>query len=199
MEKNTAAIKVHIKELISGEYIQNDGGSFLKTKDGQEIVKAHILGTIVDKYVSSNQQYGILTLDDSTETIQVRFFKERVNQLSNLKIGDLLEVIGFVKDYENEIYIQPLITKKLDDPNWEILWNLELLGLETNSKKQDVDISQIVLQKVQELDSGEGADINKLIEKLDKYENNKVLEAVRQLMFKGDLFEPKKGFIKVIE
>lgn len=198
-ERLNTAVKVSAKDLTSGEYIEEGKKKLVKLKEKGTVSKVRILGTIVDKYVADDKNYGHLVLGDSTDTIRLKFFSENISTLENFEEGDLVDVIGFVDSYQDEVYVNPDIINKLEDPNWELLRNLELSELEEGEGEEEEDISDIVLEKIRELDSGEGASFNELLEELNTYGNNKVVDTVRELMFKGEVFEPKKERLKIVE
>ncbi len=192
------AVKVSAEDLVNGEYKEEGKTSFVETKRGK-VSKVRILGTIVDKFISEEKNYGFAVLDDSTETIRLTFFKEDLSKLKKLNKGDIIDSIGYVGMYRKELYVNPKIVKEIKNPNWELLRNLELKGAEESESKPDVDISDLVMKKIKKMDSEEGASLEKLLKELNTYEDKKVIDTVRELMFKGELFEPKKGVLKPIE
>ncbi|MFO7872635.1 MAG: OB-fold nucleic acid binding domain-containing protein [Candidatus Undinarchaeales archaeon] len=196
--KFKTAVKVSAKDLVNGEYKEEGKTSFVKTKRGN-ISKVRLLGTIVDKFISEEKNYGFAILDDSSETIRLTFFKEDLSKLKKIKIGDIIDSIGYIGMYRKELYVNPKIIKKINNPNWELLRNLELKGIEKSKSEDDVDISDLVMKKIKKMDSGSGASLEKLLKELNTYEDKKVIDSVRKLMFKGELFEPKKGVIKPVE
>lgn len=194
-----SARKIRIDEIVNGDVTETEGyeTNILRTKDGQETKMLRVLGTVVDKFVSDDGNYAIITLDDATETIRAKLFKNDVRKIEKINVGDIVDVFGSLRKYEEEVYIAPDIVRKLDDPNLEVLRNLEI-EQERGGEKQEVDIEPLVMEKVKELDTGKGAEIKALINDLKEQGEDNVLETLRNLMMRGDMYEPKTGFVKIV-
>ena len=199
----SAAVKICIADIIKSTPAKNEEGrvSSIKLKDGRTIANVRVMATIVEKFVSSDSNYASLTIDDGTETILVKFFKGAVSKILSLEIGVTLDVIGPVREYEEELYISPNIIFEIENPNSELLRQAELLKTEKKEEKEvpAVDINTAVLMKIKELSDEKGVDLKVLIKNLKEFSEEAAMEAVRILMLKGDLFEPKKGRLKLVE
>ena len=204
-------VKVRISDIVNGEFVKQDEQSFVRAKDSRELGRVRILGTVVEKFLAKDNNYAAFTLDDSTETIRTKFFQQYVHQIKDINSGDLLEIFGFVREYEGEVYISPLISRKISDLNYEVLRKLELrasgsgvLGIRdsgfgaASEPVSELDLEAKILLKVAELDSGDGVKIVELL-KISKLPEDRSLELVRNLLIKGDLYEPKKGIVKRID
>jgi RPA family protein len=97
------------------------------TEFGQRISRANLVGTIVDKFMSEDGNYSSITIDDDSDSIRVKAFRENSSIFDNLEMGDLVMVIGKVREYADEKYILPDIVKKIADPNYESFHRLEVL------------------------------------------------------------------------
>jgi len=190
--------KASIADIVNGEFVKEGEQSFVRVGNGKELSRVRILGTVVEKYVSNDGNYAALTLDDSTETIRAKFFQQYVSSISNVNAGDAIDVFGFLREYEGEVYIAPLFLKKITDPNFEVLRKLELAVPSAGGEISSIDLESTVLMKVAELDNGSGVKIEILADSLEP-EKERALEIVRNLLIKGDLYEPKKGFVKRID
>jgi len=126
-----------ISDIINGNFIRKEGfePSYVLTDLGQRIYRAYLIGTIVDKFMSENGNYSSITIDDDSDSIRVKAFREQVNIFDNLNVGDLVMLIGKVRNYADENYIIPEIVKKITDPNLESLHKLEVLKELTFHKK----------------------------------------------------------------
>ena len=96
---------------------------------GKHVFRARILGTVVEKFVREDQGYAVLRLDDGTETITIRAWKEGARELISFNPGDLIDVIGRVREFEGEVYLVPELVLRVEDPNWELVRELEILRL----------------------------------------------------------------------
>ncbi len=190
--------KARISDIVNGEFVEAGNDSFLKTKDGKELVRIRIMGTVVEKFVAKDNNYASLTLDDGSETIRAKFFQQAVSFANSSQIGDVLDIFGFVRQYEGEIYLAPMIAKKINDMNLEILRKLEVNGKNMQISEFSSTADAQILAKITEMDKGDGVKITKLVEEL-KMDKVAAMEAITDLMMKGELYEPKKGIIKRID
>ncbi len=144
-------IQARISDIINGKFIRKEGlePSYVITKFGQRISRAKLVGTIIDKFMSENENYSSITVDDDSDSIRVKAFKENVNTFDDLEIGDLVLVIGKVREYADENYMIPEIVKKTIDPNYESLHRLEIFK---QLKKQKTAIEIIRKEKENSMD-----------------------------------------------
>ncbi len=135
------AAKVYSMELVSGEFVRGSGSarSFLRMWNGENIDKARVMGTVAHKFSSQDGTYCALTLDDGTETIRVKGWREEAKVLQPFEVGQIVDVIGQIREYEGEIYLSPLSVSAIADPNWEPLRELEIYRLR-KVKKNDLQL-----------------------------------------------------------
>lgn len=121
--------RARISDIVNGNFIRKEGfePSYVLTDLGQRISRAYLIGTIVDKFMSENGNYSSITIDDDSDSIRIKAFREQVNIFDNFSVGDLVMVIGKVRNYADENYLIPEIIKKITDPNLESLHRLEVL------------------------------------------------------------------------
>ena len=127
----STAYKLKIEDLVRGQYVRSPEGtepSYLLTPWGQHIPRARGLGTIVDKFVRDDQGYATLRLDDGSETISLRAWREGVTELAKFEVGNLIDVVGRVREFEGEVYLVPELILRVEDPNWELVRELEILS-----------------------------------------------------------------------
>jgi RPA family protein len=122
------AKKVRIWDVMNCEFVKREGfePSFIRTGLGEQVSRARVLGTVVARFVAEDGKYAAVTLDDGSDTIRLKVFKT-TKPLDALNVGDIVDVIGKIREYEGERYIIPEVAKRVDDPNYEILRRLELV------------------------------------------------------------------------
>lgn len=129
------AHKLKIEDLVLGRYVRppesTEPGHVL-TPWGDQVFRARILGTVVEKFLREDHGYAVLRLDDGTETITVRAWGDRVPELVGFNPGDLVDVLGRVREFGGEVYLVPDLIIRVEDPNWELVRELEIL----RSRKQ---------------------------------------------------------------
>ncbi len=146
MQERRVAKKIDIKIVNSGKFVRIDRTSeenryipnYVES-GGMKISRVRVLATVLDKFVSEDGNYATLTLDDTTDTIRCKIFmnskfedsssKQKqvdLETVENIEKGGLVDIIGKVKEYNEERYIQPETIIKIEDPNFEALRKLEL-------------------------------------------------------------------------
>ncbi|MCS7134909.1 MAG: OB-fold nucleic acid binding domain-containing protein [Candidatus Aenigmarchaeota archaeon] len=127
--KRMVAVKANISDILNSTFIKKDGlePSYVLTNIGMKIGKVKLIGTVVDKFVSENGNYSTITIDDESGNIRVKVFREDVSILDNIEIGDMVVVVGKIKQYADEIYVIPNFVRKVLDPNVFTLHKLEVL------------------------------------------------------------------------
>ncbi|MFP4045557.1 MAG: OB-fold nucleic acid binding domain-containing protein [Candidatus Aenigmatarchaeota archaeon] len=126
--KRLTAKKALIEDLISGDYYTQEGfkSNYLITNRGEKISRASVVGTVMNKFINDDESYGFIVLDDETETIRAKFFQD-LSKMEDVEEGQLVEVIGKVREYEGEIYLNtPELIRQLEDPNFLTLRLVEL-------------------------------------------------------------------------
>ncbi|MFX1295556.1 MAG: OB-fold nucleic acid binding domain-containing protein [Promethearchaeota archaeon] len=226
--KRATAIKMHINYLISGNYIKDDVNNYLETEFGIRISRARILGTIVNKWMplkkedkNSRTPQATIILDDGTETIRIKAWNDDIKIFEDVKIGDIVDIIGRVRKYENEIYITPEIIRKIEDPNWELVRELEIIeylkkiksgsNLHSNTAESQQIPEKIVetsisdkstikdkiVELIRELDDGHGVNINQLKEHAGIPEID-FQDALTELINEGTIYQPSSGKYKIL-
>lgn len=217
----STACKVWIKDVTEGVFSKPESRwepGHVLTPRAESVSRVRLLGTVVSRFVGEDQKYASLTLDDGSDTITVRAFRDDVELLVNVKPGEIVDVIGRVKEYEDEKYISVEAVWRLQDPNWELVRRLELLL--KGQKKEEAKTTQVMkeaqgpvepkgveeevvgedpkivlLNLIEELDDGSGVKYLTLLKESGLEED--VLEgALAELMSDGDVYEPKIGRFK---
>jgi RPA family protein len=112
-QKRQTAKLATAEELNSGKYFQKEGftPNYLLVPSGRRFSRARMVATVVDSFTNDDETYGSLTLDDGTDTIQIKFFND-LSLIENFEVGDIVEAVGKVREYQGEIYMNAEILKK---------------------------------------------------------------------------------------
>jgi RPA family protein len=152
-KKRQPAKKVRIFDVVNGKYFAGSKEelkpSYIITSIGQKISRVNLIATVIDKFVSEDQNYAAIRIDDGTEVIRAKAFKESVKLLEGIELGDLVTVIGKLKEYNGEVYVNAEIVKKITDANFETLRKLEILN-EIAEQKKAVDEIKSLLDSMSE-------------------------------------------------
>jgi len=137
-KKRLTAVKTRIDNIVGGKYVAQEGlePNYIIAPNGMRISRARVLATVVDKFTNEDKKFSSVTLDDGTETIRVKAFNSFI--LDGLSNGDIVDVIGRVKEYQEELYMTPDMIFRISDPNFEILRQLEIADFQKvwNKKKE---------------------------------------------------------------
>jgi RPA family protein len=152
-KKRMPAKKVRIFDVVNGKYFAGSKEelkpSYVITSLGQKVSRVNLIATVIDKFVSEDQNYAAIRIDDGTEVIRAKAFKESVKLLEGIELGDLVTVIGKLKEYNGEVYVNAEIVKKITDANFETLRKLEILN-EIAEQKKAVDEIKSLLDSMSE-------------------------------------------------
>ena len=220
--KRQTAYKVWIGSLINSDpVLDNERFNFLKVAN-KTIARVNLIANVIDKYNSENpdKQYTVLTLDDASGQFRVKTFGNDTAMLKDINIGDTITAIGWLRYYNNELYIIPEIIRSIDT-KWALVRKLELTaeyGDLTKQQTQQAETINIAEQKellqtdegVKEINdeiairdsifklvkqSDEGIDVDKLIMQM-KYPIDKINSSITTLLEEGEIYEPQPGRLR---
>ncbi|MBI1969783.1 hypothetical protein HYS48_03755 [Candidatus Woesearchaeota archaeon] len=201
--KRQTAVKVSVLDLLDGEYVVQGGSepNYLHTRRGK-VSRLNLIAAIVQK------DDAAFLLDDGTGRIVARTFSDF--DLSRLRVGDVVLLIGRVREYGDERYIIPEVVRKIEDNKW-ILYRKKELGNGRNvegkvsvvakepveeREKEGMGIQEHLFALIRKLDSGDGAAMEEVIA------NGTIANAeqyLNQMLTQGDIFQVKPGRIKILE
>ncbi len=208
------ARKVLIEDLQKGEYREatDEEPAHIVTLWGEKTSRVRILGTVVDKAV--DERLCFLFLDDETGVISLRAWGEEAKELEKYELGSLLDVIGRVREFSGEIYLQPELIIRVEDPNLETLRLLEIVrarkkalaaGVLPAPKESQLPVQQVevpslereVESTIRRLDRGEGVSVEEVAAEL-KISKEDAWEGIRLLLALGTAYEFREGRYKVV-
>ncbi len=229
IQKRNTAYKLWISDLLNANLASNNGSSNFFKIHNKDVHRVNFVANVVFKFDSVDKNYGSITIDDGSGSIRLKAWREDTALFDNVKVGDMVLIIGRPRSFNNEIYINPELIRVLNDPNWELVRKLELLkeygspskvseeldapdelsySLPKPAVQQAVveeevleDVSETLRQKVLsviESNSGDkGLEVSSLI-KISGLDEKQVESTVNDLLAEGEIFEPRKGFLKVV-
>src|SRR3989338_4865988 len=121
--KRLVARKARISELLEGEFVKLEGWepNYVLTREGRRISRVNVAGTIV----SVEPGNRILGLDDGTGSINLRYFQD-ASFPDKIGIGEIVFVIGKIRRFGDETYINPEAIDQKDSALWLKMRSLEL-------------------------------------------------------------------------
>jgi len=144
--KRITAKKASIGEIMNGKFVKKTGfeSSYVLTNLGRRLSRVRVLGLIVDKFISTDEKYATVTLDDSTETIRCKAFIN-TKIFDGFGSGDIVDIFGKLREYNGEIYVMPEIITTIE-PNFEILRDLELVKIFREQREKIKKIRELQKQ-----------------------------------------------------
>lgn len=229
MQKRQTAYKMWIKDLINSQPVKQENPPLNYFKFGNKnIGRVNIIANAVFKFEAVDNSFSSVTLDDGSGTIRIKVWKDDLKLLYDIKVGDLLLVIGKPRFYNDETYINPEIICKLDNPNWELLRKLELLKEYGKPSNIEKPLKEEVVSKLanyptivheekirveeEKITGNSRQKIMNLIDRLSNREGADVIEIIKSseleedeadsiiqdLLKEGEVFSPKPGKIKLL-
>lgn len=214
IKQRQIAYKIDLSEIFLNEFIKQEGWEPNYVAYGnKKISRVNVIGTVISP-VTPEQNY--IVIDDGKANIMIRQFENQEIDLMDYDIGHVVNIIGKIREFNNERYILPEIIKQVS-PKWLVARKKELdylnkigfynstnpenninkpasLIIEETIKIQAKD-SEEIIKKIRELDKGDGAEVES-ITKLCGTESEKM---IKTLLEQGDIFTTKPGRVKVLE
>jgi RecG-like helicase len=207
IRQRATAIKLRIGDLLRGKPIlENERLSFLELGNKQ-ILRINIVANVVDRFetpASTNEQgeskkaYLSLTIDDASGQIRLKSFGEDVDSFKEIAQGSTVMVIGVLRFYNNEIYIQPEIIK-IQDPRYLLVRKLELeKEMPKEVKREEVRaIKDQLIEMIKKAEDFGGLEIDKIIMEL-KSNPEIINQEIKKLLEEGLAYEPRPGKIRYL-
>ncbi len=203
--KRNVAYKLRIGDLLLGKPIF-DNEKFLYLELGnKKISRANIVGNIIDKYESEGEKkYLFFTLDDGSGQIKLKAFGEDdAKKFKGISQGETVVVVGVVRNWNNETYVQPeIISDK--DPKYLLIRKLELEkerkqnSKPVQNKKEIVAIKDKILQRIKDSEDDGGIDTEKIILEERDLSPETINEEIQKLLEEGIIFEPRPGRLRYL-
>lgn len=149
--KSASTIRCRIVDLKEGIYSKDEKG--INTIYGL-IKRTKIVGTVIFKKIQSNpnQEEEMIKssqgsskrlsfqIDDGTSIIWVNFWNVSEKLDQRIMRGDLVQVVGRVSTYNDIVQINGEIVNKIDNPNEEMLHELEMIKFLKKNGKRDLSL-----------------------------------------------------------
>lgn len=184
---------------------QQDNPVFLY--EHASVAHVRLFGIIIskfDKYDGEDFQSSFLTLDDGTGTISLRIWKSEnysisgiISKLGNIQVGDICEISGRPRIYNDERYI---LLEDISVPksiSWEIKQRLLSLKSEREEKElQEPSEQCMALLKYFELEIT--LNTVPLLMERSKLELDKTKQYLQELYDFGLIICPSEGYYKKV-
>ena len=203
--KRNTAYKLRIGDILVGKPIfDNDKYLYMELGD-KKISRVNVIGNIVDKYESDGERkYLFLTLDDGSGQIKLKAFgEEELIKFKGVMQGQTVTIIGTVRNWNNETYVQPEIIKE-QDTKYLLIRKLELEKERKDSAPKIEDKQEIkaikdqILDKIRDAEEQGGIDQDKIIMDLRETSPEIINQEIKKLLEEGIVFEPRPGRLRYL-
>lgn len=197
--KRHTAYKFKIGAILAGKpFLENERLKFVEINNKQ-IIRVNIIANITDKFVQEGEKkYASLTLDDASGQIRLKTFGEDISKFSQFAQGDTILVIGFLRLWNNEIYITPEIIKK-KDPAFLLIrkFEIDLDEPKTINKEKLTQLKYKIIEKLKEAEKDGGIEIEKIIMELKEHPSI-INQEIKKILEDGLAYEPRPGKLRYL-
>ena len=204
MQQRQTAYKLWISDIINGKFYKGqeefDPGYIVY--NDKNISRTNILATVIDVFKNDDGSYAVITLDDNSATIKVKTFGQDTNIINDIKKGDLVLIVGKIKEYQDEIYILPELIKKLDNINWDLLRKVELIKTNGKSNKRSMkeDIispTKNMLFKIINEKGDSGINLEEIKENIN-VSDEELKSLLNKLVEDGEIYQDRPNNYRII-
>nr|MDO8132710.1 hypothetical protein [Candidatus Njordarchaeum guaymaensis] len=196
------ARKVYVADILSSD--ENELGRL----NEERFKKVKVFGTVLDKKLfrsDTKVEYAFASIDDGSGfVIRLKAWGADVVLLDEAELGTTIDVVGRVKHGKDEVYIAPEIVRRIDDPNWEIVRELEIVEDHLREGKARLrngdstahrlsDLKSEILQTVGRIGGNTGIDYDELLTYIKHFSEDEVKKGLRELLSEELIFEPRPG------
>ena len=154
--------KVRIKELREGRFEEVSVNQVRYYRlPWVSATRFRLMGVVINGFINESGDHARLEIHDGTASIQIRAWDEDVLKLRDPKTGELfevgalLDVMGRIRSWRDEIYIYPHLVMRVEDPNALLLREAEILRRMlriSKPKAEDAsDLEEVVLKLIKDL------------------------------------------------
>ncbi|TFF99548.1 MAG: hypothetical protein EU540_06600 [Promethearchaeota archaeon] len=208
--KRSPAIHCWIKNILDGKYSMEDKS--LYTIFGK-VKRVRIVATIIDKREILNTQSTEsdfvleddngsnlrieFDLDDGTGLIRAILWKANPDKYKDFIKGEIVDIVGLIRSWNENIQISPEIIKKIKEPNFILLRDAEIIKKIKAGEIQEIpDIPDETLE-IDEISTE--IDVNSLFDDEDSLEIDNIKEEIYSVIEKHSIEGNGISFKKIKE
>lgn len=201
--KRNVAYKIKVGDILMGKAMMDgEKFSFLELGD-RRIVRINIIGNIVDKYESEGERkYIFFKLDDGSGQISLKIFGDDIAKFKEITQGLTVLVIGVLRHWNNETYIQPEIIKE-QNTKYLLVRKLELEKSPSSKiipieKSKILAIKDNIIDLIKEAEEAGGIEKEQIIIKLKDISPDIINQEIKKFLEEGIIFEPRPGKVRYL-
>ena len=202
--KRNIAYKLRIGELLLGKPIFDQEKFMFLELGNKKLARVNLIGNIVERYESEgDKKYLFFTLDDGSGQIKLKVFgEEDVNRLKGIMQGQTVVVIGVLRNWNNETYVQPEVIRE-QDPRYLLIRKLEAEKERAKiapptEKKQVIALKDKILNEIKKSEEAGGIDTETIVMNFREASPDIINQEIQKLLEEGIVFEPKPGRLRYL-
>jgi RPA family protein len=201
--KRNVAYKLKIGDILLGKPVMNgEKFAFLELGD-KKIIRVNIIGNIVDRYESEGERkYIFFKMDDGSGQISLKVFGEDISKFKDITQGLTVLLIGVLRHWNNETYIQPEIIKE-QNTKYLLVRKLELEKTPSPKvpaieKSKIVAIKDSIINIIKEAEDDGGIEKEQIIMRLKDASPDIINQEIKKFLEEGIIFEPRPGKVRYL-
>lgn len=202
------AYKLRIGDILRGKPVLENERLLGVELENKQIVRVNVIANVVDRYETEGsineageqkKAYLSLTIDDASGQIRLKSFGEDVENFKEISQGNTVMIIGTLRYYNSEIYIQPEVIK-LQDYRYLLVRKLEIdKELPKEVKKEDIlAVKDLIIDMIKKSEDAGGIDVDKIILELKDSPAEIINQELQKLLEEGLAYEPRPGKIRYL-
>ncbi|HJX50169.1 MAG TPA: OB-fold nucleic acid binding domain-containing protein [Candidatus Nanoarchaeia archaeon] len=204
--KRNVAYKLKIGNILLGKPVMNDERFSFLELGNKKIIRVNIIGNIIDKFENEGERkYIFFKLDDGSGQISLKVFGEDIEKFKDITQGLTVLVIGVLRYWNNETYIQPEIIKE-QNTRYLLVRKLELEKLSGSSsqkttpveKSKIVAIKDSIINIIKDAEDNGGIEKEQIIIKLKDASPDLINQEIKKFLEEGIIFEPRPGKVRYL-
>jgi RPA family protein len=201
--KRNIAYKLRIGDILLGKPVMDgERFSFLELGD-KRIVRVNIIGNIVDKYESEGERkYIFFKMDDGSGQISLKVFGDDIAKFKDITQGLTILVIGVLRHWNNETYIQPEIIKEQNVKYLQVrkleLEKIPAPKITPVEKSKIIAIKDSIINIIKDAEEEGGIEKEQLIIKLKDISPDMINQEIKKFLEEGIIFEPRPGKVRYL-
>jgi RPA family protein len=197
--KRNIAYKLRIGDVLAGKIILDEEKFKCLEHQNKKVIRVNMIANVIDKFLQDGEKkFASISLDDASGQIKAKTFGDEVEKFTPLNQGDTIQLIGVLRTWNNEIYIQPEIIKKRE-PTFLLVRKLEL-DLEKPVELEKAELNELkdrIVQFIKKEEANDGAEVEAMILEL-KSPPNAINQEIKKLLEEGIVYEPRPGKIRYL-
>lgn len=202
--KRNIAFKVRIGDLLMAKPVIDSSENFSFLELGEKrIVRVNIAGNIVEKFEREGDKiYSFFTLDDGSGQIKLKVFGEDAKKFGKVEQGQTIIVIGLLRYWNNELYINPEIMKE-QDIKYLLLRKMELekereKSVKSLGREEIIAVKDRILGAIKNAEEIGGMELDKMIMSMPDISPAIINQEIQKFLEEGIIFEPRPGKVRYL-